>query len=136
MIREKNNEFLGCCLTYIQDLHDMIDCMDEELERVKADLDSSVHDLADIKNVYDTTAKDNTSKSNELTELKNRLKSAYTLVDHQSDIINEVRQLILDNVVISTDADGLEAENIIMYPSDVKKIFDLLNITEEDYTEC
>lgn len=136
MIREKSNELLGCCFTYIQDLHDMIDCMDEELQRVKTDLDNSEHNLAYFKAVYETTAKDNTSKSNELKDLKDRLKGTNTLVDHQADIINEVRQLIIDNIVISADASGREETSIIMYPSDVDKIFELLSITEEDYTEC
>lgn len=136
MIREKSNEFLGCCLTYIEDLHDMIDCIDEELERVKTDLDRSEHDLAYFKDVYETTAKDNTSKSKELKDLKDRLKGTNTLADHQADIINEVRQLIIDNIIISADVDGCEETSIIMYPSDVDKIFELLSITEEDYTEC
>ena len=136
MIREKSNEFLGCCLTYIQDLHDQIDCIDDELQRVATELDRSEHDLSHYKEANAKMAVDNSEKSKELTELKIRMKSANTLVDHQSDIINEVRQLIIDNIVISADADGNEETSIIMYPSDVDKIFELLSITEEDYTEC
>ena len=136
MRREKSNEFLGCCLTYIEDLHDMIDCMDEELERTKTDLDRSEHDLSYYKEANAQLAVDNSEKSKELKDLKDRLKGTNTLVDHQSDIINEVRQLIIDNIVISADASGCEETSIIMYPSDVDKIFELLSITEEDYTEC
>lgn len=137
MRREKsyNNEFLGCCLTYIQDLHDMIDCMDEELQKTKTDLQEAEHKADFYKEEYENVSSHNINLKSASDSINSRLKSANTLVDHQADIIREVRQLIIDNIVITADTDGNEEMNIIAYKPDVNKIFELLEITDEDYCE-
>lgn len=118
-------EHVSCYASYIQTLIEEIDAQGDEIQQLKTDVQEMTHQYDDA---YSQLA--------EMWCLHDKLKSADTLIDHQAEIIRKVRQLIIDNIVITADRDGNEEMNIIAYKPDTDKILELLSITEEDYTEC
>jgi len=135
MRKDGRNELLSCCFSYIDDLSDMVDNLDEELQGIKTDYEALQHNTEAMKGTFDALTKEHEELIKKADTYKKALCSANTCVDNLSEKIDKIRQLIIDNIIISLDSDGNEEVSISALQPDVNKLFELLDITEDDYCE-
>ena len=119
---DAKTELIDCMWGHIKDLQTMIDVREEEIADLKLDLQQKEHKI-NIATVEDLT---------------NRLKKANTCIDNMTDKLGEIRQLIIDNIITSVasetpDGDTKYETSVVIYESDISKLFKLLEITEDDY---
>lgn len=128
-------DFTKCCLEYMEDLFDMIDDLDEELDRTKAEYQLDGRFNA-VDEMYHTLRDENEElRKNNESYLK-ALRSANTCVDNLSDKIGEIRTLIKDCITCACDEDGREINFISTNTDDeFKKLMELLEINEDEYLE-
>lgn len=118
------NDFAKECMSHISFLYDTIDSMDEELERQHIDLMATTDDRDNM-----------TARYNELKDYPDKLRKATAALNNMAAKLERIRQLMIDNIIITLDSDGKEQIEIVAYPRDTEDICNILEITEADWCE-